>query len=198
MPLRTSLYFELGMSADAKDDAVDPGTIAVELRVAGGESVPLLGAGQRFERGVSGWIKPSQDLGGNKATAVYIEPGRALRPETVYEVEVSARSKAGATMSAGRGRWSFTTEAPTSVQHVSFEVDLRTDPVHWRGAFFSGICNVIFCSEAGSYGPTYAMMAEAHRQHPRAGATSALLDDRHRVHQARTASAEPAEHHPRA
>jgi hypothetical protein len=168
VPLRTSLYLELGMSADARDDAVDPDTVAVQIRAAGPEAAALLRTGQRFDTGVSGWLKPTQDLGGNKALAVYIEHGLALRPLTLYEVFVSARSKSGATLPADRGRWSFTTEAATSVEPVSLGIDLRTEPVQWHGAFFSGLCNVIFCSEAASYGPTYDLMAETHRRHPRA------------------------------
>jgi hypothetical protein len=47
-------------------------------------------------------------------------------------------------------------------------LNLGAAPVRWRGAFFSGICNVIFCTRAESYAPTYDLMNEARKPHPRA------------------------------
>src|SRR5262249_14414541 len=68
--------------------------------------------------------------------------------------------------SSEAGTWSFTTESAPAVHQIEFSVDLRAHPVEWHGRFFSGICNVIFCSQAENYGPTYELMAEARTRHP--------------------------------
>ncbi|HWE37049.1 MAG TPA: hypothetical protein VG406_10820 [Isosphaeraceae bacterium] len=163
VPLRTSLYLELataGENASTKD--VDPDSVAVHLRKKGEDATELLRPGRRFAGGASGWLKPKGDLGGNKSLAVYIELPRPLEPSTTYTVQVSA----GSTKDAGS--WSFTTESAPSTRPLSFVIDLDADPVQWHGRFFSGLCNVIFCTQRANYGPTYELMAEARKEHPRA------------------------------
>ena len=49
-----------------------------------------------------------------------------------------------------------------------FSLDLKADPIQWHGRFFSGICNVIFCTQAANYGATFDLMAAARKQHPNA------------------------------
>jgi len=168
VPLRTSIYFELGMPPEAKVKEVSPDSVAVRLQPEAGDVVELLRPGRRFAEGGSGWLRPKQDLSGAGSLAVYIEAGRPLKPATSYTVHVSA----GPTGRAGRPEdavtWSFTTETAPSVRALEFRLDLGTDPVRWHGQFFSGICNVFFCSQAANYGPTYELMAEARKQHPRA------------------------------
>src|SRR5690606_23523197 len=41
-------------------------------------------------------------------------------------------------------------------------------PVVWHGKFFSGLCNVTFCTRAEHVGPTYELMTQAHAKHPNA------------------------------
>ena len=168
VPLRTSLYLELAMSPDAVADEVDPESVSVSLRPEGGELIEVLRPGRRFAEGVTGWLRSKGDLQGNAALAVYVEPGRTLRPGTIHAVHVTARSRSGAGMSGGGARWSFTTESPPADHVVTFPLDLKKEPVRWRGAFFSGVCNILFCSQAASFGPTYDLMIEARKQHPRA------------------------------
>ena len=160
VPPRTSLYFELAMPPEAAAD-VDPEAVAVTLRPAGGAAVELLRPGRRFVAGGSGWLRPKHDLSGQKSLAVYIEPGRPLTPATRHDVRVSAGTEEA-------GSWSFTTEEAPAARTLEFPIDLGAEPVRWHGRFFSGLCNVIFCSEAANYGPTYDLMAEARKQHPRA------------------------------
>ena len=64
------------------------------------------------------------------------------------------RASAGQGQSADAGTWSFTTEAAEPVARAGFRLDLAAEPVRWHGRFFSGICNVIFCTQAANYGPT--------------------------------------------
>jgi len=157
VPRKTSLYFELESAGE-----VDPETVSVRLQADGGEAVELLRSGRRFAEGASGWLRPKRDLSGARSLAVYIEPGAPLKPETRYTVRVSAGQADEA------GSWGFTTGAEPSALAVEFAVDLGAAPVEWHGRFFSGLCNVIFCSQADNYGPTYDLMAEARKQHPRA------------------------------
>lgn len=163
VPLRTSLYFELAMAGGkGPTGGVDPEKVATRLRREGGDAVELLRPGRRFADGASGWLRPKGDLGGNTSLAVYIELPRPLEPATTYRVEVSA----GGTEEAGS--WSFTTEPAPRAYPLAFAVDLAAEPVSWHGRFFSGLCNVIFCSQAANYGPTYELMAAARKGHPRA------------------------------
>jgi hypothetical protein len=168
VPLRTSLYFELGLPPAAKVRDVNPDIVAVHLQPKGGDAIELLRPGQHFVEGGSGWLRPKSDLSGVKSLAVYIEPAGPLMPATNYAVHVSANLPNGKGQSQNPMTWSFTTEATPMVQAIEFPLDLGTAPVRWHGQFFSGLCNVIFCSQAANYGPTYELMAEARKRHPRA------------------------------
>ena len=142
-------------------------SVSVSLQPAGGAVAELLRGG-RFAEGCRGWLEPKQDLQGKKALAVYIEPGASLKAATTYEVVVAAGVADKPASSAAAGRWSFTTETAQAVHRLNFALDLTSDPVRWHGRFFSGICNVLFCTQAANYGPTYDLMAEARKQHPNA------------------------------
>ncbi|MBM3335064.1 hypothetical protein FJY63_10430, partial [Candidatus Sumerlaeota bacterium] len=173
VPLRTSIYFELGMSAEAKGDQVVADSVAIRLQPKGGKPVDVLRSGQRFAKGGSGWLRPRQvQQGASGQTvnllAVYVEPGEALEPATTYTARVSARSRNGAELPETAGAWTFATEAAPKTHTLTFPLDLGAEPVRWRGAFFSGICNVVFCTQAATFGPTYDLMNEARKQHPRA------------------------------
>jgi hypothetical protein len=169
VPLRTSLYLELASSAKATTlQDVSPDSVAVRLESKRDDAVELLRPGRRFAEGVSGWLKPKTDLSGARSLAVYIELARPLEPATSYTVGVSARPPGGTGQPEKAGTWIFVTEAPPSVHAIEFPLDLESPPIEWHGRFFSGLCNVIFCSEAVNYGPTYELMAEARKRHPRA------------------------------
>ncbi len=169
VPPRTSLYFELEAAAKAgKVQDVNPESVAVRIQAQGGDAVELLRPGRRFVEPGSGWLKTKTDLAGGKTLAVYIEPARPLKPATTYAVHVSAGLEDGAGRPEDAGKWSFTTAAAPSILALEFSVNLGADPVRWHGQFFSGLCNVLFCTQAASYGPTHELMAEARKRHPRA------------------------------
>jgi hypothetical protein len=168
VPLRTSLYLELATSQEAKGGEVSPDSVSLILQPEGGEVVNLLRSNRRFADGVSGWFRPKQDLSGAKSLAVYLEPGALLKPATRYTVRVLASPATASATPADAGSWIFTTEAVPTIHALEFPLDLKSEPLHWHGRFFSGLCNVIFCSETENYGPTYKLMAEARKRHPRA------------------------------
>lgn len=175
VPLRTSIYFELGPPLGAKDDPLLAESVLISLQASGGDRIDVLRSGQRFAKGASGWLRPMRLTAGADLTAaateglaVYIEPGQPLRPATTYMVRVTARSQRGAELPKATGTWSFTTEAAPGVRPLKVSLDLGSPPVQWHGAFFSGVCNVVFCTRAATFGPTYHMMNEARKQHPRA------------------------------
>jgi hypothetical protein len=170
VPVKTSFYFELEMPKQTKIGEVNPESVAVALQEQEGAAVDLLRPGRHFNAGASGWLRPKQDLQGAKSLAVYIEPGRALRPTTKYTVLVSSGSTEKGRPSATAGTWSFTTESIPAVHalDVKFSLDLNSEPIPWHGRFFSGICNVIFCTQAANYGPTFDLMAAARKEHPNA------------------------------
>lgn len=168
VPLRASFYFELATAKESKGDSVDTDSVTFSLEGPGQAPLALLAPGRRFGEGVSGWLRPNQDLQGNVSLSVYLEPGRPLRPSTTYTARVTARSLKGDSLPDAQASWSFTTEPEAGTRSIALPLDLNTEPVRWEGAFFSGLCNVIFCSQARSYGPTYDLMAEARGRHPRA------------------------------
>ncbi len=168
VPVRTSIYFELEVPLGPKAGDVRPESVAVRLQAEGRAATELLGIGGQFAKGTRGWLRPKQDLQGRKALAIYIEPGEVLSPATTYKLSVLAGSKGEAGSSAADGTWSFTTQTAVAVHSMEFPLNLHAEPVRWHGRFFSGICNVIFCTQAASYGPTYDLMAEARKGRPNA------------------------------
>ncbi len=157
VPLRTSIYFELETPSKA-----DLHSLAVRLKDAQGNVLKLLCPGERFTESSSGWVRAIR-----KSVFVYIEPGRQLKPLTRYTVVVS-ECPAGAITCRDVGVWKFTTESAPSPHPIDFRVNLGNKPVQWHGHFFSGICNVVFCTRAAIYGPTYELMSDAHKRHPNA------------------------------
>ena len=170
VPVKTSLYFELATPPKDKGDAIDPDSVAVRLGVEGGPARELVGLGSRFAEGARGWLRPKGNLQGEAALAVYVETGATLDPDTTYVVTVAARSRSGAALAEAEGTWRFTTENPARVHPIDFPLDLGASPVRWRGGFFTGFGNVVFSTGAATFGPTYDLMAEARRMHPRAWA----------------------------
>jgi hypothetical protein len=175
VPVRTSFYFEIGITPEAKGDQMDPDSVAVELRRPADANPPaaLLQPGGRFVAPGTGRIRSRQVMQGAEMKpvdllAVYIEPGEPLQPETTYIVRVAARSTQGKMLAAADGTWSFRTEAEPEVHPLAYALELNSEPVRWHGKFFSGLCNVCFCTSASAFGPTYALLAEAHKEHPRA------------------------------
>ncbi len=169
VPLNTSIYFELTAPAESKDDRVDPESVAVEVQAAGGAPLSLLKPARKFISPASGWIRSRRAIfQQTEALAIYLEPGTALKPGTEYAVRVEARSQKGLLLPPSAGTWKFTTEPPPEVHRLNFALDLDTRPVQWHGAFFTGLCNVTFCTSADSVNPTYELMRESQKLHPRA------------------------------
>ncbi len=158
VPIRSSLYVELTAAAGNK---IDPSSVTLTLRADGSETIKLLEPGPRFVAGSSGWLREKGELSGDRSLALYLEPNRPMKPQTRYTAAVQVNGEEV-------GSWSFTTEAPHRTPHLDFRLDLSARPVDWHGAFFSGICNVVFCSKAEQDVPTYDLMAAARKDHPRA------------------------------
>ncbi len=192
VPLRTSIYFELEGSQGVHGGEVRADSVSVSLQPVGGARVEVLRSGGLFADGCRGWLRPKQDLQSKKSLAVYFEPARPLIASKTYDVVVTA--SAGQPALAATHQWSFTTEAAPAVHPIRLALDLKTEPIPWHGRFFSGICNVIFCTQAASYEPTFELMAEARKQHPKAWSFRArFLDDGHGVPAARIPRRESAQ-----
>jgi len=170
VPLRTSIYFLVGVEK-VGHDRILPDSVTVKIRALGEKWTDLLQAGRHFVGPASGYLRVQQarqDSGRTGRIAVYVDPGRTLKPETTYFVRVSARSRGGAELAARAGTWRFTTEAAPAMHPVNFKLNLSAKPVRWHGGFFTGFCGLGFCTDAKTYGPTDAMMAKARQRHPRA------------------------------
>jgi hypothetical protein len=168
VPVRTSLYVELEVPQGRTGGDVDPESVSVRLQSSGGSASELIQPGGVFAEGCRGWLRPKQDLQGRKALAIYIEPAAPLQPATTYTVSVAAGPAGKPVPASDAGAWSFTTGVPAAIHAIAFPLDLRAGSIEWHGRFFSGICNVVFCTQADNYGPTYDLMAEARKQHTRA------------------------------
>jgi hypothetical protein len=168
VPIKTSIYLELGTTAQGKAVDLSPESIAVSLQEQGGEAVELVHPGRRFAAGASGWLRPKQDAQGTRSLAVYIEQTRPLKPATKYSVVALAGTANQKGPSTPAGNWSFTTETIRAVRALEFSLDLKAEPTLWHGRFFSGICNVVFCTQSANYGPTFELMAEARKRYPNA------------------------------
>jgi hypothetical protein len=164
VPLRTSIYFELQLKDAAPGDRILPDATTVTLQSGGGEPIPLLMTDGKFHDGAAGWVRPHEESG----LAVYIDPGFALDAKASYTVRMTARSREGVELARPMAAWNFTTEDAAQEHQVSLAADLSAEPVHWQGGFFTGICNVVFCTKDESFGPLYRMMVEAQKEHPRA------------------------------
>ena len=168
VPVRTSIYFELEVSQGPKGGDVNPDAVSVSVQPEGGAVAELLRPGGGFAEGCRGWLRTKQDLQGKKSLAVYIEPAALFEPSMSYNVVVTASVGGRGPVAAAAGHWKFTTGAAQAVHPISFALDLKGEPVRWHGKFFSGVCNIVFCTQAANFGPTYELMAEARKQHPRA------------------------------
>lgn len=166
VPLKTSIYFELRTKENNRSlESIGSSLEAVLCSPAGVERV-LLSPGRKFGPGIAGWLKPKTDLAGGKSLAVYLDPAVALLPKTRYKIIVSVRNDKNIRHEIAQ--WFFTTESASNPREIGLTLDFKSKPVVWHGRFFSGLCNVIFCSREYEYGPTYDLMAKARSVHPRA------------------------------
>lgn len=169
VPLKTSLYFELGLLPDAAGDSVDSDSIEVTIQTGEAAPVPLLTAGRKFtEASAAGKTFPGKGQAKSPTLGVSIELARPLASGTKHTVRVAARSRSGGTLAAAKNSWSFTTEAAPATRPIEFRVDLAASPVHWHGGFFTGFCKPSFTTSAANRTETYRLMQEVQKTAPRA------------------------------
>lgn len=167
VPLKTSLYFELGMEKPKPGDAISTASLEVMLQRSTAEGRRLLRGG-RFVKGVKGWIRPAPQMMGAPTLGIYIEPPLTLDPLSTYTVRIEAKSRLGATLTAKDRQWRFTTGDKPLVEKLNVELNFNAAPVRWQGDFFSGFCKPAFCNSATGLEPSYAMMARDREKSPRA------------------------------
>jgi len=192
VPLNTSFFFQLAVPEESEGDRMCPESLTVRLvPEKDTDTVDLISEGGIFVTGVSGQINLFPlDGRENALLSVYIEPGQPLKPSETYIVHIMASTEQGAVFAdgtplyspsslsfgawggirqpAGPYRWRFTTEPAEEPGIVDLGIDFNAPPVKWHGGFFSGFCNVQFCTSESLYGPTYEMMATTREIHPRA------------------------------
>src|SRR3954468_17893836 len=81
VPLRSTIYVELGLNEKGSTDAVLPESVGVELEPPGGPPVAVIRDG-RFADGSAGKRIPGKDPQIGLTLAVYVDPARPLRPAT--------------------------------------------------------------------------------------------------------------------
>src|SRR5947209_8739189 len=168
VPLQSTFYVELGLSEKGSTDAVLPESVAIELEPDDGPAVALLRPNRQFADGCTGKFLPGKDEQNRATLAVYVDPTRKLRPATKYTVRVTAWSRGGAALPAAAGTWQFTTEAEPKPRPIDFRLALNEPAVRWQGGFFTGFCNVAFCTSAANRVPTYELMEQVRQSSPRA------------------------------
>jgi hypothetical protein len=167
VPLQTTFYVELA-AGRGSPDVVLPESVAIELTPDEGESLVLLRPGCRFGPGYSGKFLPGKEDADGNTLAVYVDGSERLRPSTRYTIHVSARTRDGATLPAKAGSWRFTTEVEPAVQPIRFSFSLEAPAVRWQGGFFTGFCNIAFCTSRANRIPTYELMDQVRKSAPRA------------------------------
>ena len=149
---------------EAKAGEVDPESVAVTPATGGGRGRRAPPAGPPLRRGGLG-LAPAEagPLGREVARRLH----RARQAAEARDALHGARRR-GRAADGGRDLELHHRGGRRRSTPLEFPLDLRAEPVRWHGRFFSGLCNVIFCSQAANYGPTYDLMAEARKRHPRA------------------------------
>jgi hypothetical protein len=168
VPLRTTFFVELGMAEKGSRDVVVPESVAIELEPAGGKPFPILHPDRKFAEGYTGRFIPGKGDANGATIAVYVEPMAPLRPATTYTIRVTAQSRAGAVLPEKARAWQFTTEAETKLHPLEFKLRLNEPAIRWEGGFFTGFCNVAFCTSHSLRIPTYDLMAEVRKTAPKA------------------------------
>ncbi len=169
VPLRTSLFLELGIEKPEPADAVLPESVSITLQPDGEEPADVLTAGPRFAPGWSGRLFPTaRGPERQPALAVYATPYVPLKPGTNYTIRVIARSRHGAELPARDGAWSFTTEPAPQRHEVALGLNFGAAAVRWHGGFFTGFCKPSFCTSDPALIGTYELMAEARKRSPKA------------------------------
>jgi Glycosyl hydrolases family 39 len=168
VPLRTSFYVELGPAEKNADDPVLPESVAVELQPEGAEPLPLLRPGRQFAAGYTGKFLPGKNQQTGPTLAVYVDGEQPLRPATRYTVRVQAKSRSGATLPDKAGTWRFTTEAAPATHPLRLTLAPDAPVVRWQGGFFTGVCNVSFCTSSTYRLPTFELMERVRKTAPRA------------------------------
>jgi hypothetical protein len=166
VPLRTTLYIELGVAEKGSTDPVLPESVAIELQPDGGSYYPVLSAGRRFADGATGRFLPVSRPNAGPVLAAYLELANPLRAATGYTIRVAAKTRGGAVLKADA--WRFKTEAGPEPTAVDFDLTLADKAARWHGGFFTGVCNVAFCSSHANRVPTFDLMAQVRKTAPRA------------------------------
>jgi hypothetical protein len=168
VPLQTSFYVELGLGDKGSTDLVLSESVAIELQPEGGAAFAVLRPNRQFADGYTGQFLPGKDRQTGATLAVYVDSAHKLRPATKYTIRVTARSRDGAALPPKAGTWHFTTEAEPRPHPLRFELALQAPAVHWQGGFFTGFCNVAFCTSPANRIPTYELMDQVRKESPRA------------------------------
>ena len=149
-------------------DAILPESVAIELRLDGEAPIDLLRPAASSLKASLAASFPAKDAEAGATLAVYADPGHPLKPASKYTIRVTARSRNGGVLSPEVGTWQFNTEAEPAVHAVQFDLDLNNPAVRWHGGFFTGFCNVAFCTSHANRIPTYELMEQVRRTSPRA------------------------------
>lgn len=165
VPLRTSLYMQLGFKDQASGDTVLKDSIRVRMGAEGENPVELLSSGEKFAQGCDGRFTSLRDLPGG--VSVYIDPARTLETDTTYVVSVVARSKQGGTLAGARGQWRFTTGDKPARRDLQVALDFSKPAVRWHGGFFTGFCKPSFCTSGSNRMESYALIDSVRKEYPR-------------------------------
>lgn len=167
VPLRTSIYLELGIVGLGKDenDAVLVESVTAGLMAEGEQEKAVIQSGGVFAAGFRGAVFPGTGFMGSAGTlAVYIEMDEPLAPLTSYTLRLSCRSREGIVSKEDDLQLRFITESVGDPQPLEFQLDLREQPVQWNGSFFGGIYKPSFCtSDLNGFRGTYALMEKPSR-----------------------------------
>ena len=163
--VNTSIYFEATQNATPPNPDVNPNTLTATLQRQGGPVVPMLNANQQFAPGFTGTIVGPGFLENPHTWGVQIVPSAALTGNSVYTVTLNGQATDGTPMP--QRVWNFTTRRALGSETASFNVDLASATVTWKGFWYSGIGKPDFdTSLQHDQGPLYDQIAQSRQQAP--------------------------------
>jgi hypothetical protein len=168
VPLNTSFFFQLSMKGKESTDTVVENSVSLQLEPADGKIIDVLKPGREFCEGFSGKVFRGGRRGAGSTVVVYADSAISLDPLTSYTAHVKAESKGGAVMEPMWVPWRFVTEAAPKTHPLAFTLDTGAKPIKWHGGFFTGFCKPSFCTSASNRIPSYDLMDEVRKKHPKA------------------------------
>lgn len=166
---RTSIFFEVALptAGNYPFNGLDRNTVVMTITPDGGSPETVFGPNLVWAPGWSGDAQPDAYDSGLWVFGFYSAPDGRLAPETTYTVEVTGETRQGIPIDPSTSTWSFRTRRDLTDASVTFDVDLASPTVTWKGRWWAGASKVTFdTSRVYDQEAVYQLMDEARVRAP--------------------------------